>query len=65
MTNDLEASIHIAETKLEQRESQLREKVSNEAFLLRQKDDMEAELTERHEEISRLTSQLADQEIAF
>lgn len=61
----MEASIHIAETKLEQRESQLREKEHKEAFLLEEREELNADLQEKVDEISRLTGQLADQEMAF
>ena len=54
-TEDLEASIHIAESKLEQRENLLRQKEYDQARLVEDQERLQIELNERSEEIARLT----------
>ena len=54
-TEDLEASIHIAESKLEQKENLLRQKEYDQARLVEDQERLQIELNERSEEIARLT----------
>ena len=58
-TEDLEASISIAEHKLAQKEQQLRQREQIEGELLDEKDNLNAELVERNEEIARMQEQMA------
>ena len=64
-TEDLEASISIAEQRLAQKEQQLRHRETVEVALLDEKDNLTSALADRNEEIARMQEASAEQQVAI
>ena len=60
-TEDLEASISVAEHKLAQKEQQLRQRAHAEVQLQDERDNLRAELAERIEEVARMQQEIDKQ----